>query len=394
MTRLTPRAKIALGFAIVMSAAGVVAFTALYFFTQLEQGVLDLQQTSAASQALIASFGTAYWTVLVLGGAGTVLSLVALFLVARTLNATFGGITESLRATSRSLLSESEQLANSSSNLADGASRQAASLEETSSSLEEMASMTEKNTAHAQEANRLTSQARDAADQGAREMEAMTEAMLGIKTSSDEIGQIVKTIDEIAFQTNILALNAAVEAARAGESGAGFAVVADEVRNLAQRSAQAANETTAKIENAISKTQQGVELTEAVMKRLRAIVEINRQVDSIAEQVAEASMQQSEGIGQLRSSVFDIDQVTQSNAAAAEETASATRALRQKLGQVTDTVDELRHLIGADQIRGGETAAAAAASNRSSRPKGRDAGEDAFASARSSDDLWSELKVD
>jgi methyl-accepting chemotaxis protein len=118
----------------------------------------------------------------------------------------------------------------------------------------------------------LAKQARQAAERGADDMQAMSQAMQGIKTSSDDIAKIIKTIDEIAFQTNILALNAAVEAARAGEAGMGFAVVADEVRSLAQRSAQAAKETAAKIEGAIAKTTQGVEINVKVAQALHDIV--------------------------------------------------------------------------------------------------------------------------
>ena len=131
-----------------------------------------------------------------------------------------------------------------------------------------MSTMTKRNAENAQKANDLAKQARTAADKGAGDMQAMTAAMEAIKVSSDDIAKIIKTIDEIAFQTNILALNAAVEAARAGEAGMGFAVVADEVRNLAQRSAQAAKETAAKIEGAIAKTAQGVEISGKVAKTL------------------------------------------------------------------------------------------------------------------------------
>ena len=127
-------------------------------------------------------------------------------------------------------------------------------------------------------------------------MQAMTTAMEAIKVSSDDIAKIIKTIDEIAFQTNILALNAAVEAARAGEAGMGFAVVADEVRNLAQRSAQAAKETAAKIEGAIGKTAQGVEISAKVAQALNDIVAKVRQVDELVAEVASASREQTQGI--------------------------------------------------------------------------------------------------
>src|ERR1022692_3094256 len=129
-------------------------------------------------------------------------------------------------------------------------------------------------------------------------MRTMIAAMEGIKVSSDETAKIIKTIDEIAFQTNILALNAAVEAARAGEAGMGFAVVADEVRNLAQRSAQAAKETAAKIEGSLTRTTQGVEISAKVAASLDEITAKVRQVDELVAEVSGASREQTEGIGQ------------------------------------------------------------------------------------------------
>ncbi len=148
------------------------------------------------------------------------------------------------------------QITSSSQSLAEGANEQAASLQETGSSLEQISSMAKLQAEGAQAAGELLNAARSAGDSGARDMQEMSNAMQDIKSSSADIAKIIKTIDEIAFQTNILALNAAVEAARAGEAGMGFAVVAEEVRNLAQRSAQAARDTAAKIEDSIAKSQQ------------------------------------------------------------------------------------------------------------------------------------------
>jgi len=240
----------------------------------------------------------------------------------------------------------SNEISNTSQLLAEGAGEQAASIEETSSSLEEMASMTKRNSESSSKANSLAKETRAAADKGSNDMKAMIAAMEAIKVSSDDIAKIIKTIDEIAFQTNILALNAAVEAARAGESGMGFAVVADEVRNLAQRSAQAAKETAGKIEGAIAKSAQGVEISNAVAQSLNEILIKSRQMDELAAEVATASREQTEGITQINVAVGQMDKVTQSNAATAEESAAAAEELSAQAETMNQAVSELLHLVG------------------------------------------------
>jgi len=251
-----------------------------------------------------------------------------------------------LAESSARLASAVSQVSANSQSLAEGASEQAASLEETSASLEEMSSMTERNAANATRANDLAKQARTAAELGVDDMLAMSQAMGEIKSSSDEIAKIIKTIDEIAFQTNILALNAAVEAARAGESGMGFAVVAGEVRNLAQRSAQAARDTTEKIEGSITKTAQGVELNTKVAQVLQEIVNRIRQVDELVAQVTTASREQSNGIHQLNKAVTQMDKVVQSNAAGAEESAAAGQELNSQADSLRTLASQLRELVG------------------------------------------------
>jgi hypothetical protein len=191
--------------------------------------------------------GEALWTSAYIGATLIGLTVCIGFFIIRYMIRPIKGVITNLAGTSVQLTASANQVASSSHSLAEGSGEQAASLEETSSSMEEMSSMTRKNADSAQRANEIAKQARTAADAGASDMQRMNAAMAAIKTSSTDIAKIIKTIDEIAFQTNILALNAAVEAARAGEAGMGFAVVADEVRNLAQRSAQAARETAAKI---------------------------------------------------------------------------------------------------------------------------------------------------
>jgi methyl-accepting chemotaxis protein len=256
---------------------------------------------------------------------------------------TFGLI---MSAASEQTAASASQISASSQTLAEGASEQAASLEETSASLEEMASMTRRNAENAQSAKDLAAQARAAADAGAADMREMNEAIGGIKSSSDNIAKIIKTIDEIAFQTNILALNAAVEAARAGEAGMGFAVVAEEVRNLAQRSAEAARETTAKIEDSIARSEAGVEISAKVAARLAEIVAKARQVDELVAEIATASREQSQGIEQVNTAVTQMDKVTQGNAAAAEESASASEELNAQAQTLKDAVSDLLALVG------------------------------------------------
>ena len=249
---------------------------------------------------------------------------------------------------SNQLASAAGEVSSSSQTLAEGASEQAASLEETSASLEEIASMTKRNADNAQTTKGLANKARVTAEAGAGDMRLMSQAMQAIKSSSDDIAKIIKTIDEIAFQTNILALNAAVEAARAGEAGMGFAVVADEVRNLAQRSAQAAKETAAKIETAIAKTAQGVQMSEKVAQSLSEIVTNIRQVDELVAEIATASKEQSQGIGHVNTAVTQMDKVTQSNSASAEEIASAAEELNAQAETMKGSVIELTKLVGGE----------------------------------------------
>ncbi len=275
-----------------------------------------------------------------------ILAALAGWLISRNIARPIGFVIGQLNNGVNHINSAASQVSAASQTLAEGSSEQAASMEESSASLEELTAMTRNNTENSLKTNALARQAHEAAEKGNADMNAMSTAMQAIKASSDDISKIIKTIDEIAFQTNILALNAAVEAARAGEAGMGFAVVADEVRNLAQRSAQAAKETSTMIEGAISKTEQGVVLSRKVAEMINDILAKVRQVDELAAEVAGSSKVQAAGITQINTAVAQMDRVTQGNAASAEESAAAAEELNGQAEILKQSVTELVKLVG------------------------------------------------
>ena len=282
--------------------------------------------------------------------AGVVLSIILGAVIALAItngtSAILRRVAKSLEDTANEVSTAAGQVASSSQTLANGSSEQAASLEETSASLEEISSMTKRNAESAANAQDISSDTNAATEAGSRQMDEMVKAMGSIKTSSDNVAKIIKTIDEIAFQTNILALNAAVEAARAGEAGAGFAVVADEVRALAQRAAQAARETSEKIQDSIEHSSHGVKISAKVAQDLGTITSKTQQVDALVKEIAGASKEQSQGLTQITDAVAQMDKVTQSNAASAEETAAAAEELSAQSRHLMESVAELNLLVG------------------------------------------------
>jgi len=286
---------------------------------------------------------------LIIGSSVLAVSVIVMILVARSITRPILGLTRQLSAGADQTAAAANQVSASSQSLAEGASEQAASLEETSAALEEVAGMTRSNNDSAQQTKALATQTRTAAETGAAEMVGMQAAMDAIKTSSNGISKIIKTIDEIAFQTNILALNAAVEAARAGEAGMGFAVVAEEVRSLAQRSAQSAKETATKIEDAILRSEHGVKLSTEVASSLAEIVDKARRVDDLVAQIATASTEQTQGISQVNTAVTEMDKVTQTNAATAEETAAAAEELNSQSIAMHDVIGSLLKIVNGNK---------------------------------------------
>ncbi|MBK1878272.1 methyl-accepting chemotaxis protein [Pelagicoccus mobilis] len=256
-----------------------------------------------------------------------------------------------LDVTSQKATRASVEVSQSSNSLANGASEQAATIEQTASSLETLSQMTHKNTDSTKSATETASEARSVAEQGVANMKTMVETMNTIKASSDSVSNILKTIDEIAFQTNILALNAAVEAARAGDAGTGFAVVADEVRNLAHRSAKAANETSAKLEESIANSEMGVKVCETVGESLSTILNKVALVDEIMNQISQATGEQGEGIAQINVAIRQMNQITQQNASDAEQTAAASTDLSSLGLELGSLVGNLSSIVDGQERR-------------------------------------------
>jgi len=263
----------------------------------------------------------------------------------RNLNNAIQSLSEALAETSNQaerLAAASGEINAASQSLASSASEQASSLEEISSSLHVMKSVTEKNSCDAQEARNLTLNSRMSAERGKESMENLSKVMAGIKASADATAKIIRTIDDIAFQTNLLALNAAVEAARAGESGKGFAVVAEEVRNLAMRSAEAAKNTAAMIDESVAKATAGVKVNEEVSDNLSEILSHVRQASDMMENIAAASKNQEQGISQIAIAVEQMEKTTQQSAASSEETASAAEELAGQSREMKVTVGRFK----------------------------------------------------
>ncbi|MFO1475208.1 MAG: methyl-accepting chemotaxis protein [Verrucomicrobiota bacterium] len=297
----------------------------------------------------------ALWTTLVIV---LVFGTLAAFVMNSQIIAPLVRVLEGLTLISDQVRSTSDQLSAGSQSLADGASRQAASIEETSASLEELSVAIRGNADHARGANELAAQALSAAETGARGMAQMGQAMSDIQAASDNIAKIIKTIEEIAFQTNILALNAAVEAARAGEAGMGFAVVAEEVRSLAKRSSDAARETAAIIEDSVGKTRNGTHVSAEVSKHFEAINQKAQQLHGLIASIAKASQEQDRGISHLNEAVHEMDSVTQTNAANAEESAGVAVELNGQADALGKTIEELSRLLSGGAANHAQTTTA------------------------------------
>ncbi len=321
----------------------------------LEVQNADLKQ---AEQVAEISVGNCRWitgSLLLLVCCAGVVLIFAIRKINRVLRSTVAEVTE----VSVQIASAASQVAASSQSLAEGASEQAATIEETSSASVEINSMARRNTENSHSAAEAVARSQEGFEKANNSLSEMVGAMEGINASSQKISKIIKVIDEIAFQTNILALNAAVEAARAGEAGMGFAVVADEVRNLAQRCAQAAKDTADLIEDSIQRSNGGRTKVDQVAVSIHTITAEASKVKVLVEEINLGSVEQTRGIDQIGRALTQMEQVTQTSAANAEEGAAAAEELSAQAEAMQNVVAALRAMVD------GDTAHRVGAKNRS-----------------------------
>jgi methyl-accepting chemotaxis protein len=316
------------------------------------QRIAAIQFESLAAQKSSAEASTA---------ASTLVSFFVLGLCFLTGAAMYFGtrsLSRNLRRTAMAMFEEAERVASAavqvtsaSQSLAEGASEQAATLQETSACSKEVSATARTNTDSCHAAAELVTLSQKKFEAANRSLDEMVESMNQINSSGARISKIIRVIDEIAFQTNILALNAAVEAARAGEAGKGFAVVAEEVRDLAQRSAAAARDTAALIEDSIATSQEGRAKVDRVAVAIKDIAMEAGRVKTLVDQVNAGSEEQTKGIHRIERSLSQIEQVTQRSAASAEESASASHQLTSQSELVKMTVRQLISMVGEGNSR-------------------------------------------
>ncbi|MDD2384394.1 MAG: methyl-accepting chemotaxis protein [Sulfurospirillaceae bacterium] len=319
----------------VMNAAEAVVEIAL-------KNVVDISTESTAT------LNIASWVMIIGLIAALMISITVAFFIIRSIVRIVIESVKSLSEGTTQVVSASEQISSASVSLAEGASSQASSVEEVSATIEQATASNNQNADNSREANILAQHSNDAAKVGNQRVVELMGAMEQITASSQKIAKIIKTIDEIAFQTNLLALNAAVEAARAGEHGLGFAVVAEEVKNLAERSAGAAKEITGIIETSIDQVKMGTDVANKTKDSFTDILNGIKKTSDLIGEIAISAKEQAEGMNQIATAMGSVDQITQQNASASEETAAAAEELNAQAISMLDSVAEMAALAGFD----------------------------------------------
>ncbi len=274
------------------------------------------------------------------------LAVVLAFFIGKSITRTLRVVSGQLSSQSGNIRSAAEQISQSAESLAQSSSTQAASLEESSAALHEIESMAQQNAQATQSAALLTVSAKGTVAQGLKDLSAMQEIVKGSNKASENISGVIKTIDKIAFQTNILALNASVEAARAGEAGMGFAVVADAVRTLSQQSTRAATESAVHIENSVKASSQAAASAMNIGDSFHLITNSVEQVDKLVTSIYKGVLEESRALGLITKSILKIEQTTQCNAAAAEQSSAAVMELNRQALDIDQSIQQLQKLVG------------------------------------------------